>query len=97
MKKVLVTGGTGLVGTSINADIKVGTKDADLRDWSQTNTLFEKYKPTHVVHTAARVGGVGGNMRAKGEFYCDNIRINTNVLESCRINNVEFRVCDRFK
>ena len=28
-------------------------------------------------------------MRAKGEFYYDNIRINTNVLESCRINNVE--------
>lgn len=89
MKKVLVTGGTGLVGTAIEADIKVGTKDADLRDWGQTNKLIENYKPTHVVHTAARVGGVGGNMRAKGEFYYDNIRINTNVLESCRINNVE--------
>tara|TARA_R100000005_G_C4994261_1_gene201273 strand:+ start:827 stop:1732 length:906 start_codon:yes stop_codon:yes gene_type:complete len=89
MKKVLVTGGTGLVGTAIEADIKVGTKDADLRDWDQTNKLIENHKPTHVVHTAARVGGVGGNMRAKGEFYYDNIRINTNVLESCRINNVE--------
>jgi GDP-L-fucose synthase len=89
MKKVLVTGGTGLVGTAIDADIKVGTKDADLRDWDQTNKLIENHKPTHVVHTAARVGGVGGNMRAKGEFYYDNIRINTNVLESCRINNVE--------
>jgi len=89
MKKVLITGGTGLVGTAIEADIKVGTKDADLRDWDQTNKLIESHKPTHVVHTAARVGGVGGNMRAKGEFYYDNIRINTNVLESCRINNVE--------
>tara|TARA_R100000322_G_scaffold13001_2_gene7806 strand:+ start:5669 stop:6574 length:906 start_codon:yes stop_codon:yes gene_type:complete len=89
MKKVLVTGGTGLVGTAIEADIKVGTKEADLRDWDQTNKLIENHKPTHVVHTAARVGGVGGNMRAKGEFYYDNIRINTNVLESCRINNVE--------
>lgn len=89
MKKVLVTGGTGLVGTAVEADIKVGTKDADLRDWDQTNKLIESHKPTHVVHTAARVGGVGGNMRAKGEFYYDNIRINSNVLESCRINNVE--------
>ena len=89
MKKVLVTGGTGLVGTAVEADIKVGTKDADLRDWDQTNKLIENHKPTHVVHTAARVGGVGGNMRAKGEFYYDNIRINSNVLESCRINNVE--------
>jgi GDP-L-fucose synthase len=89
MIKRLITGGSGLVGSNIEAEIKLGSIDGDLRDWSQVKNIFEKYRPTHVVHAAARVGGVGGNMRAKGEFFYDNIMINTNVLEACRIYNVK--------
>ena len=89
MIKRLITGGSGLVGSNIDAEIKLGSKDGDLRDWAQVKNIFEKYKPTHVVHAAARVGGVGGNMKAKGEFFYDNIMINTNVLEACRIYNVK--------
>jgi len=89
MRKVLVTGGTGLVGTTIAADIKLGTKDANLINREETQRIFAKHQPTHVVHTAARVGGVGGNMKAKAEFYYDNIMMNTNVLEVCRLNNVQ--------
>ena len=89
MNKVLITGGTGLVGSMVKGDIKLGSKDADLRDFNQVKAIFEKYKPTKVVHLAARVGGVGGNIKAKGEFYFDNIMINTNILEACRIYNVE--------
>ena len=89
MIKRLITGGSGLVGSNIEAEIKLGSIDGDLRDWSQVKNIFEKYRPTHVVHAAARVGGVGGNMKAKGEFFYDNIMINTNVLEACRIYNVK--------
>lgn len=69
-KVILVTGGTGLVGSAIRMVIEqekakrtnehwvfLDVKDGDLRDFAQTKKLFEKYKPTHVIHLAAFVGG----------------------------------------
>lgn len=88
MKKILVTGGNGLVGSAINADIKIG-REFDLTVQVETNKAFQLYNPTHVIHCAGKVGGVGSNMKYKGEFFYDNIMINTNVIESCRKYNVE--------
>lgn len=72
---VMVTGGRGLVGKGIEAFVEahpgsetwvfVSSEDADLRDAASTNALFERIKPTHVIHLAARVGGLFHNMRAK--------------------------------
>jgi GDP-L-fucose synthase len=86
--KILVTGGTGLVGSAINADIKIGKK-FDLTNSNVCDLLFEEYKPTHVIHCAAKVGGLGGNMNYKGEYFYDNIMINTNVIESARKSGVK--------
>jgi len=83
-KDILVTGGSGLVGSAINANIKLSTNDVDLRDWKSTLSLFKHLKPNKVIHCAARVGGLGGNINHKGEFFYENIMINTNVLEACR-------------
>ena len=88
MKKLLVTGANGLVGSSIISDIKIG-KEFDLRNSEETNKMFELHKPTHVIHCAGKVGGLSANMNYKGEFFYDNIMINTNVIESARKNNVK--------
>jgi GDP-L-fucose synthase len=88
MRKLLVTGGNGLVGSSIISDVKIG-KQYDLRNIEETNKMFDYYKPTHVIHCAGKVGGVSANMDYKGEFFYDNIMINTNVIESCRLHNVK--------
>jgi len=88
MKKLLVTGGHGLVGSSIISDIKIG-KEYDLRNPDKTNKMFNIHKPTHVIHCAGKVGGVSGNMNHKGEYFYDNIMINTNVIEGARKSGVE--------
>jgi len=44
--------------------------------------LFEKYKPTHVIHLAALVGGLFKNMKYKLTFLRDNILINDNILHN---------------
>ena len=89
----LVTGGGGLVGSSITGNtLKVGS-NFDLRDTSVTNKLFSDLQPDNVIHCAGRVGGLGGNMNMKGEFFYDNIMINTNVIESCRKYGVKKLVC----
>jgi GDP-L-fucose synthase len=88
MEKLLVTGGRGLVGSSINAEHKIG-REFDLISFEETQKMFEEYRPTKVIHCAGKVGGVGGNMNHKGEYFYDNIMINTNVIESARRNGVE--------
>jgi len=72
-----------LVGSTINADIKIGS-EFDLRKQSDSDNAFNLYNPTHVIHCAGKVGGLGSNIKYKGEFFYDNIMINTNVIESAR-------------
>lgn len=74
---VMVTGGSGLVGQAIKDFIEAGnkapneewvflsSKDGDLRDRKETDAIFQKYKPTHVIHLAAKVGGLFANMAQK--------------------------------
>jgi GDP-L-fucose synthase len=83
MRKLLVTGGNGLVGSAIEADVKIG-REFDLTNTAQTQKAFELHKPTHVIHCAGKVGGLGGNMNYKGEYLYDNLMINTNVIEEAR-------------
>ncbi|TBU44968.1 epimerase-domain-containing protein [Dichomitus squalens] len=68
--------------------IFIGSSEADLRNKGQTEKLFEKYQPTHVIHLAARVGGVFANMARKLDFLRDNLLINDNVLHTAH----EFKV-----
>lgn len=73
--------------------IYIGSRDADLRDLSQTEALFEKHKPTHVIHCAAKVGGLFANMSDKVGFYEDNMMINFNMIKTCHKYGVNRLVC----
>lgn len=42
--------------------------------------IFARHKPTHVIHLAAKVGGLFANMAQKVEFYRENVLINDNVM-----------------
>ncbi|XP_068575046.1 GDP-L-fucose synthase-like [Cebidichthys violaceus] len=93
--RVLVTGGSGLVGKAIEHVVQqeggevdgeewifLSSKDADLVDVGQTRAVFEKYRPTHVIHLAAKVGGLYLHMRENLQFWRDNIKMNDNVLQT---------------
>lgn len=98
---VLVTGGTGLVGKGIEKVISedpkakdetwifLSSKDGSLVDRKSTEAIFEKHKPTHVIHLAAKVGGLFHNMAKNVEFYRENILMNDNIMECCRIYGVK--------
>jgi len=96
----MVTGGSGLVGSAINDFVSgapkeneewvfLSSKDGDLRDRKATEAIFDKFKPTHVIHLAAKVGGLFANLAQKVEFYRENTLINDNIMELCRINKVK--------
>ncbi len=93
METTLVTGADGLVGYAIRKlnlpnFVYVTHKDVDLTDFEKTKSVFEKLKPTRVIHLAAVVGGLGGNIIHSGEYFRSNVLINTNVLECSRICGV---------
>lgn len=90
--RILVTGGTGLVGQAIQnikcmydkySFIFIGSKDCDLTNLIETQNLFEKERPDYVIHLAACVGGLFKNIKYKVDMYEKNILINHNVLKCC--------------
>ncbi len=91
MDKILITGGNGLVGRSFNGSdfIKISTKDGDLKDRNIAKEIIQKHNPTGIIHCAAKVGGIMGNTNYPGDFYHDNIMMNTNVIEEARKNGIK--------
>lgn len=90
MTKTIVTGANGLVGYAIRQMnlpniTYLARKDVDLTDFIPTKNRFVELAPENVIHLAAQVGGIGGNLIHSGEYFRNNIMINTNVLESARI------------
>lgn len=99
MKRVLITGGFGLVGSAMQAVslecashyefIFVKSRDYDLSCMGQTKSMFEKYKPEFVIHLAACVGGLFKNMQHKVDMLEKNLMMNFNVVKCCHEYGVE--------
>lgn len=96
--KILVLGSNGLVGSSIVRKLKkenykniieATRHHANLKSKKSTEWLFETFRPKYVFLAAARVGGIYANDTMPGEFFYDNIMIQTNVLECARKYNVK--------
>jgi GDP-L-fucose synthase len=89
METIVVTGGTGLVGSAIHDISKdyhfrfvfIGSRDCDLTSYEQTIAFFKKINPSYIIHLAANVGGLFKNMSQKVEMLDINITINRNVLK----------------
>lgn len=90
MVSTIVTGADGLVGSAIRSLLGgdahyISRTDVDLLNFDKTQEIFLDLKPERVIHLAAQVGGIGGNLKHPGEYFRNNILINTNVLESARV------------
>jgi GDP-L-fucose synthase len=93
MNNIIITGGTGLIGSAFKKGKKLGSKDYDLRSTVETNRMFQENNPDVIIHTAAKVGGVGANMQYPANFYYDNIMMNTNIIHSSFEHKIKKLVC----
>ena len=88
--RILITGGTGMVGSAfkgIKTNHKIsliGSKEYDLTDYQDARFAILDHSPDVIIHLAAQVGGIKANIEYAGDFYRNNITINTNVLEAAR-------------
>jgi len=96
--KVLVAGANGMVGSAIVRNLESkgyeniikGTRQiVDFTDQEATNTFFRLQKPEYVFVAAAKVGGIMANNNYKADFLTQNIRIQTNIIESANRWNVK--------
>ncbi len=91
--KILVTGGTGMVGQALqkimpNA-VYIGSKDCNLKDFDETLEFIKKINPETIIHIAGKVGGILENLKYPVEFLEENIYINTNLCKAAHIANVK--------
>jgi GDP-L-fucose synthase len=107
-KHVIVTGGAGFLGSSIVRQLhnrSVGavtvprSQHCDLRRDEDLTTLFDRVLETAqpadvlVIHAAARVGGIGANMRQPATFFYDNLLMGTRLLHESWRRGIGKLVC----
>tara|TARA_B100000212_G_scaffold124265_1_gene93280 strand:- start:1325 stop:2329 length:1005 start_codon:yes stop_codon:yes gene_type:complete len=95
--KILLLGGKGMVGSSIkralykyeygkeknNGIIYTPTRsELDLLNENAVKNWFREFRPTVVILAAAKVGGIYANATYPADFLLENLRIQTNVIES---------------
>lgn len=103
MKKILITGGSGLVGSAFKnianefaeqyEFIFLSSSHCNLENFHETIALFTNIKPTYVIHLAACVGGLYKNMNYKVDMLEKNVLINFNVIKCSYEVHVEKLIC----
>ena len=96
-QKIYVAGHNGLVGSAIvrflksntNHEIVVRSHDQlDLTNQNYVREFFHKNKITQVYLAAAKVGGIYANDNFPADFICQNLLIQTNIIESSFKNGI---------
>lgn len=96
-RRVVVTGGNGFLGrvvvqqlTDAGAHVVAPTHDEyDLIVPGAADAMLAAHSPSHVIHLAARVGGIGYNQVDPARLYLDNLLMGTHIIEAARHAGVD--------
>ena len=98
-QKIFVAGANGMVGKSICREILIkypnielltpNRNELNLTNFEEVNLWFKKNKPSIVIISAARVGGIFANSKKPYDFILENLKIQNNIIESSWKYNVK--------
>ena len=101
-KRVLLTGGSGFLGSFIRERLEAAgpaavlaprSTELDLRDVAAVRRFLREEKPDVVIHGAAVVGGIGANQKHPGRFFYENAVMGIHLIEEARLAGVKKFVC----
>lgn len=85
MKKILVTGGTGMVGRELKSFLPDAyypqSSELDLKDSKQVEEYLLKNKFDYIIHLAAHVGSLHDNIINSVSYFDENILMNTVITK----------------
>ncbi len=96
--KIYIAGHRGLVGSAIIRKLQSEGftnliykphNELDLTNQQSVADFFAAEKPEYVFLAAAKVGGILSNKTRKAEFICQNLQIQTNIIDSSYRNGVK--------
>ena len=96
--KIFVAGHRGMVGSALVRKLQSegytniitkSRKELDLTNQFQVNHFFHFERPEYVFLAAAKVGGIKANNDFKADFICQNLMIQTNVINASYQNGVK--------
>jgi GDP-L-fucose synthase len=96
--RILVTGATGFLGSHLMPVLRarypqaqitgVCSRDFDLLDPGAVEAMYEKWRPTIVVHLAAYSGGIEANRMFPADFFHRNLLLMENVFHAGAVHRV---------
>src|SRR5262245_23031249 len=95
--RLLVTGGSGMVGRALIARLRRDgyttilaptSRELDLRDQAATHRFFADNPVDYVFHLAGHIGGIGASVTYPVEFLYENLMIAMHVIHAARIAEV---------
>jgi len=96
-KKILVTGGSGLLGTGLRdiaanypdrEFIFLSSKDCNLTRLEEVLACISLHQPDAILHFAALSGGIGYSTKFPATLLRENVVMNFNLLEASRLHGV---------
>lgn len=88
MERIIVTGAKGLVGRCFESPRFFKSTSTNLLDRDVTRNFLQSSKADGIIHTAAKVGGVKGNMSFPADFTYQNLMMNTTLIEEARLAGI---------
>lgn len=97
MIKILLTGGSGMVGKNIleHPSMKAyevlapSSQVLDLRDYLAVDAYLKKHQPDFIIHAAGLVGGIQANISRPVDFLIHNLEMGKNVMLAANANSIK--------
>ena len=96
-ENILIVAYKGMVGSAVYRSLKrkgyknisaIARDDLDLLNQSEVLLFFKKNSFDKVYICAAKVGGIYSNSQYPADFICQNIDIQSNIINACHQSNV---------